>query len=418
MATKIIMPKLGLTMEEGKLVKWLVEEGSRVSRGQPIAELETDKITTEIEAPAGGLLGPIIAQAGQTVAVTEVIGWIVESADEILEAEAAGPAVAAVPAGGESAAPSVTEAVAIREPEPSHRTPRGRIKASPSARRLAQEAGLDLSSVSGSGPGGRIVRRDVEQALACRDRMAPPVSQLPIQPVSLSPEATSVIPMSGVRAVIAERMSESHRTTARVTLTTEADATELVVLREQLKAETESRGEGTISYSDLLVKIVATALRTHPALNATLVGDQIRLLSEVNVGVAVDSERGLLVPVIRGADRKSIPEIARDSRGLVARARTGASLPDDLSGGTFTITNLGMYGIDAFTPIVRMPECAILGVGRIREKPMVREGAVVIRSMMWLSLTFDHRLVDGAPAARFLQQVKEHIETPRFLPAQ
>jgi pyruvate dehydrogenase E2 component (dihydrolipoamide acetyltransferase) len=412
LATKIILPKLGLTMEEGKLVKWLVEEGSRVSRGQPIAELETDKITTEIEAPADGFLGRLVAQAGQTVAVSEVIGWILESVDEVLEVEAAEPAVEGVPAVAESAASSVTEAAAIREPEPSRRATLGRIKASPGARRLAQEARLDLGSVKGSGPGGRIVRRDVEQALAGRDRMAPPASQVPVQPVSVSAKVTSVIPMSGVRAVIAERMSQSHRTTARVTLTTEADAAELVVLREKLSAEAESRGEGAISYSDLLVKIVATALRSYPAINATLVGNQIRLLSDINVGVAVDSESGLLVPVIRGADRKSILEIARDSRDLIGRARSGASLPDDLCGGTFTITNLGTFGIDAFTPIINLPECAILGVGRIREKPVAREGAVVIRSMVWLSLTFDHRLVDGAPAARFLEYVAGLAERP------
>lgn len=222
--------------------------------------------------------------------------------------------------------------------------------------------------------------------------------------------------MSGVRAVIAERMSLSARTAAHVTLTTEVDATELVRLREQIKEETQKTLGFSISYNDIMVAIVARALREHPNLNATLAGEEIRLLETINVGVAVDTERGLLVPVIKEADRKGIDQIAREFRDLVERGLAGTLLPDDLTGGTFTITNLGMYEIDAFTPIINPPECAILGVGRIVAKPVVLgTEEVVVRRMMYLSLSFDHRIVDGAPAARFLQRIKQLVERPYLL---
>jgi len=221
--------------------------------------------------------------------------------------------------------------------------------------------------------------------------------------------------MSGVRAVIAQRMRESHQTTAPVTLTTEADATAFVELRERLKAGLAAELGFDIGYNDLLIRLVAHALRQFPYMNARLDGERVRHLREVHLALAVDTDRGLLVPVVRNADRKGVAEIAREVRGLAERARTGKALPDELSGSTFTITNLGMHEVDAFTPIINLPEAAILGVGRIKARPAVVEGEMCARQTMWLSLTFDHRLVDGAPAARFLQRIKQLIENPYLL---
>lgn len=377
MAVEVILPKLGMTMTEGTIVRWFKKEGEEVQRGESLFEVETDKAVLEVEAPASGILGKIVVPEGAKVPVAQVVAIIVEPGEPVPEVEVAPPPPAIEPA-----------------PAPE------RVKASPAARRLARELGIDLSTVVGTGPGGRIVRKDVERAAVEREVAKP------------APGVAEVIPLTGVRQLIAERMARSARTVARVTLTTEADATMLVELRQRLREEF---GEEAPSYNDFMVKIVAKALREHPHLNATLSEEGIRILEAVNVGVAVDTERGLLVPVIRDADKKSLMEIVRESRELVEKARAKAISPDELSGGTFTITNLGMYEVDAFTPIVNLPECAVLGIGQIVPKPVVREGRVCVRQMMCLSLSFDHRLVDGGPAARFLQRVKQLVEEPCLL---
>jgi pyruvate dehydrogenase E2 component (dihydrolipoamide acetyltransferase) len=323
-------------------------------------------------------------------------------------------------------------------------------KATPVARRLAEQAGLDLRTVEGTGTAGRITKEDVEAALAkVATVLAPPeiipvvrpaappvvspveplvvspveplvvspVEPLVVSPVEPLPPAVSVtkVPMSGVRGVIARRMAESHQTTAPVTLTTEADATAFVEARERLKSRLAGELGFNIGYNDLLIKLVARALREFAYMNARLAGDTIEQLRDVHVALAVDTDRGLLVPVIRDADRKRLAEVARELREVVERAREGKALPDELTGSTFTITNLGMHEIDAFTPIINLPEAAILGVGRIKPRPAVVDDQIVIRQMMWLSLTFDHRLVDGAPAARFLQRIKQFVEEPYLL---
>ena len=374
MAVQVTMPKLGLTMTEARIVEWLVEEGEAVDKGQPLVKIETDKVVSEVESPTKGIVGRIAAQAGELVPVTGFLAWII--------------------APGE-VAPPVPETASAEPIDRNKGT--SRIKASPLARRMAAEAGLDLTTLVGTGPGGRIVEEDVKQALAGRT-----------QAVSTAGE---VIPLTGVRQVIAKRMAESIRVTARVTLVTEADATELVKLRSDFQKSVNL----SPSYSDLLVMIVARALREHPSLNARLVGDTIQFLSAVSIGLAVDTKRGLLVPVIKDADRKNLAQIVRESQELIKRAREGNSLPEDLDGGTFTLTNLGMYDIDAFTPIINLPQCAILGIGRIVARPVVYEGKIAVRQMMHLSLAFDHRIVDGAPAARFLQRVKQFVENPYML---
>jgi pyruvate dehydrogenase E2 component (dihydrolipoamide acetyltransferase) len=281
------------------------------------------------------------------------------------------------------------------------------------ARRLAEQMGVDLRAVQGSGPRGQITKADVMQAVAA-----------PVAVPAPAVEVAAEVPMSGVRVVVARRMHEGHSVTAPVTLTIEADATEFVALRERLKTILADELGFNLGYNDLLIKLAAHALHKFPYMNArldkdssaiskaTLAAGIIRHLDEVHVALAVDTERGLLVPVIRDADRKGLSEVARELRDVIGRARAGTALPDELSGSTFTITNLGMYEIDAFTPIINLPEAAIMGVGRIKPRPAVVDGEVRIRQTMWLSLTFDHRLVDGAPAARFLQYIKNLIEEP------
>ena len=273
------------------------------------------------------------------------------------------------------------------------------IRVSPVARQAAEELGVNLEELAAQLPGKRIERADVEAAAAA----------------TAAPPADQVIPVSRVRQIIAERMTTSLRTTAPVTLTTEADATELVHLRRQLKNDPAASSQPIPAYNDLLSKLVAQTLTEQPALNARLEGEQLVISGAVHIGLAVDTERGLLVPVLRDVQTKSLRRIAQESAALVEQARAGKLTPDELSGGTFTISNLGVYDIDAFTPIINLPECAILGVGRIVPKQVVVDVSaerVAIRHMMFLSLTFDHRLVDGAPAARFLQRVKQFVEQP------
>jgi pyruvate dehydrogenase E2 component (dihydrolipoamide acetyltransferase) len=292
---------------------------------------------------------------------------------------------------------------------------------------MATAEGVDLRSVPGSGPGGKIVKEDVartlkpaEAAPAAPAAPAPAATPMPATapatPAALpQAEVTERIPLKGVRAIIAERMGASVHTTARVTLLMEVDATEFVNARTRLKERVEKEWGYAPGYNDLLAKIVATALRQYPYMNARLASDAIELMAHVNLGMAVDTERGLLVPVIRSAETKSLRQFGAEFRELVERARKGRSMPDDLSGGTFTITNLGMYEVEGFTPVINTPEAAILGVGRIAPKPAVHKGVIEIRQMMTLSLVFDHRLVDGAPAARFMQAIKQMVEEPYLL---
>jgi pyruvate dehydrogenase E2 component (dihydrolipoamide acetyltransferase) len=454
MATEVILPKLGQTMEEGIIVEWLKQEGDPVQRGEVLFTLESDKATLEVESPGKGFLRKILVPAGEAVPVLAVVGLITRTADEDISGyesrdqgsaigDRVSEAVAAAPSEPETSKPETLQPALgrifssprarklAREREVdlvlvAGTGPNGRIverdvaaylgampKATPVARRLAEQGELDLRTVAGTGPGGRITKEDVEQALAV---VPPAPAVVPAPPVpAAAVESLAEVPMSGVRAVIARHMHESHQVTAPVTLTTEADATDLVAVRERLKASLADELGFNLGYNDLLVKMAARALGRYPYMNARLDGEIICHLGAVHVALAVDTERGLLVLVIRDADRKGLTEIAREMRELVERARVGKALPDELSGSTFTITNLGMHEVDAFTPIINLPEAAILGVGRIKARPSVVDGKICVRQMMWLSLTFDHRLVDGAPAARFLQYVKQLVEEPYLL---
>ena len=423
MATRVIMPKLGLTMTEGAVVKWIKSDGERVEKGERIAVVMSKKIAYQVEAPASGILRHAAALK-EVKAVGEAFAHITEPGEAIPELELAPsappPEVATPPPPEEKpfvlASPAarrlarekevnlaqvtgtgpegrVTEADVLRFVEEREKAPP--ILASPMAKRLAKEHGVDLVEVTGTGAGGRVTEKDVLAFVEARK-----------SPPAVAPSPARVIPFIGIRQMIADRMAESLQAMAQVTATAEVDATELVRLREQIKAEF------NLTYTDLVVKAAAKALREHPLLNAALVGDEIQFLEEVHIGVAVALEEGLIVPVVRDADKKSLQEIAQETRRLAEGAREGTLTVDEVTGGTFTVTNLGMYGVEIFTPIINPPEVAILGVGRIVEKPAIHEGQIVKRSLMQLSLTFDHRIVDGAPAGEFLRTVKGLLESP------
>jgi pyruvate dehydrogenase E2 component (dihydrolipoamide acetyltransferase) len=420
------MPKLGLTMTEATLIEWLKGDGDQVAKGEPLFVLESEKSMLEIEAPTSGTLH-ILIPAGETVPVQTPIATLVQAAStRTQEPETAAhpasqitdrnsrltPHVSGPPASPKaralarrlevslvgivgSGARGMIVAADVERAAAGAAT----VKASPVARRLAAQAGVDLSTIAGSGPGGRIMRQDIESATT---------KDLGVQPAAPPPREGQLQPLTGLRAVIADRLSASWRERPHVTLTTEADATNLVSARQQL---TEELGQ-KVAYDALLVALAARALQELPGMNVRLAEGGLQRLSEINIGVALDTERGLLVPVVRDAAAKSLLQIQRALAELAERALAGRSLPDDLSGGTFTITNLGMFDVDAFTPIINPPESAILGVGRIVAKPVAVDRQVVVRDMLTLSLSFDHRLIDGAPAARFLQRVKQLVERP------
>lgn len=382
-------------MEEGTLVEWLKEVGDAVKEGEILFTVESDKALSEVESFDGGILhipegapGP-----GATVAVGTMLGYLLEPGEAApVMAPPSTPTAATSPAGEPAAAPPPTP-----PPATSKSSARAKPAISPRARRLAGELDVDWTQLSGSGRSGRITEGDVRAASSATGTAADPTAT-----VETGAES---IPLSPVRRVIAERMSQSARDNAAVTLTTEIDATQLVELRRRCP-------EPAPGYTDLFVGLAAKALADHPALNASLESDHVVLHGSIDIGIAVDTDAGLLVPVIRNADHKSIEEIRDEAAALVSRARTGQLQSDDLRGGTFTITNLGMHGIDAFTPIINPPQCAVLGIGRIALRPVVVDGQVVARSTVTLSLTFDHRLVDGGPAARFLAALREAVEHP------
>lgn len=462
MITEVILPKLGQTMEEGSVVEWVKKEGDPVQRGDLLFTVESDKAVLDVEATARGFLRKILVPEGQVVPVLTVVALITRSADEDISSYGAPAGTQTAVVGEPETEATVTSSeLAVSDREAGPIRPEGRIVASPRARKTAREQGVELGLVTGTGPHGRIIEQDVLDHLAARPKATPvaaktaealgvdlarvpgtgpggritktdvetaarpsaPTAAEPAEVPARVPEAVPEgrtlqrVPMTGLRGIIAQRMAASDEATARVTLVTEADATRFVEVREQLKAAVTEQWGFAPGYNDLLGVIVARALSEFPYMNARLSddGQAVEHLPYTNLGMAVDTERGLLVPVIRDADQKGLRAFGAEFRSLVDRARVGKSLPDDLSGGTFTITNLGMYDVDAFTPIINLPEAAILGAGRIQPKAVVRGDEIVARQMWTLSLAFDHRLVDGAPAARFLQRIKQLVENPYLL---
>ena len=420
MATEIVVPKLGLTMTEANLAKWNVTSGQKVTTGEVVAVIETDKVSFEIEAPADGLVHPV-AESNTMVAVAEVIGYVAADDAELASLQSAQPSPA--PAGGEKAAASADAAPAAAASEPAvapAREPGERIFASPLARRMAKEHNLDLATIVGTGPNGRIVEADIKRTLEAPSAPAAPAAPVAAVPAAAPAEAGGLltvaeeIPIQGVRKAVFKNMHNSLSTQAQLTITTEVSAAGMLSIRKFLN-ESKGADDAKISYNAIMVKAVACALRKHPGVNASVDGDVIKVWNEVHVGLAMDLGDGLIVPKVRFANTKTIGEISGEIGDLVDKARNKALGPDDMQAGTFTITNLGAWGIDHFTPIVNFPESAILGVGRMVDKPCVVGGEVVIQPRLGLSLSFDHRIIDGAPAAAFLQTLSTMIEEPRLM---
>jgi pyruvate dehydrogenase E2 component (dihydrolipoamide acetyltransferase) len=481
---QIIMPKLGLTMTHGTVTEWLKAPGETVQAEEALCTYETEKVTLELPSPADGVLAEILVAAGETVAAGTAL-CVVATKDDGPSTKDGGRSSVVSPQstvvssqssvdGRQSSAVGGRPSAVGRQPSAVggrvHATPKARslarqlgvdldllagcgpdgrvqaidvsaaavvgaglvparitaIKATPLARRIAAAEGLDLTAIPGSGPDGTITREDVEAASrrssvvsrqsSAVERGAEVRGQGPAVGAQPSAVGETIIPLTTLRRVIGERMSQSATSAPHVTLMTEAEATHLVSARAQLNEELAATQQGgKIAFNTLLVALVARALREHPQLNARLGADGIHLLAQINIALAVDTERGLVTPVLREVDGLSLAAIQRGYDALIARAAAGKSLPEDFEGGTFTLTNLGALDVDGFTPIINPPQAAILGVGRIIEKPVARDGAVVVRPMVTLSFSFDHRIVDGAPAARYLQRVKQLVERPMAL---
>jgi pyruvate dehydrogenase E2 component (dihydrolipoamide acetyltransferase) len=439
MATKMLMPLLGQTMEEGTIIKWFKSEGDRIKAGEPLLEVMTDKVNMEVEAPESGVLRKILAQPDDVIPVKDpicVIGSADEPIDDLLAAkpEPAETAEAAAPEPDRPFEVPVAPAIAAAL----------RVFASPSARRVAGEHGVDVGALAGrgTGPGGRIVEKDVLDYLAAAPKATPLAAKIAaelgvdtagvtgtgiggkvvgedVRMAAASPGQAAgigqIIPFKGMRKAVAQNVALSAQTAVHVTLVAEVDMTECVKLRKSMLPDVESRFGVRISYTDIIVKAVCRAIQDKPIVNSSLEGEQIVVHDRICIGIATAVEGGLVVPVVKDAQAKSIPQISKEIKELVARTRSGQFAAEDFKGGTFTITNLGTYGVDSFTPVITPGQSAILGVCRIVEKPAVVSGAVAVRSMMNLCLSFDHRVMDGAPAAEFLARLREILELPGLM---
>ena len=443
MAVPIHVPKLGMTMKEGLIVEWRAKEGDRIEKKGIVLVIETEKITYEVEAPGSGFLH-ILLDKGNKADVGAVIGMLAGTEEELKQVQDEHP-VGAVAKTAEAPKPAPAQAPPKgRPPEQKPASP-----SSPAARRLAKELGVDLTWVEGTGPGGRIKEADVRRA----HKEGPPLPK--ITPLAMemarqeglditeiqgtgeggkitrkdversmaagikeeTPAPPTSIPFTGMRRAIAENMRSSLQNSAQLTTFVEVDVTEMVRFRDRVREEYKKDDSVRVSYNDIIILAVSRALKRFPIMNSTLSGDEILLYDTVNMGIAVALPEGLIVPVLREADKKGLLEIAREARELAKKTREGRLSVDEVTGGTFTITNVSMFEVDGVTPILKPPETGILGVGRVKEKPAVHDGRIAIRSMMFLSLTIDHQVVDGAPASAFLQTVSRYLEQPYLIMA-
>jgi pyruvate dehydrogenase E2 component (dihydrolipoamide acetyltransferase) len=437
MASQVVMPKMSETMEEGVVVKWLKHEGERVASGDALAEIETDKAVLELEASTPGVLRKILAEEDSKVPVGQLIA-VIASEDEDISSLLAGRAAPLAPtAASLTMVASTSSPAASRIDEPSspasasqHSVTRERIDASPLARRMAEEARIDIAQVRGTGPGGRVVKRDIEAFIAQRRSQPPRQPTSPIAPPAAAveaasapqPKATSVEAggadyteqtLSMIRQTIARRMALSKTTAPHFYMTTEIAMERAIAMRTSLNEL--AADDAKISFNDMMLKAVANALRQFPRLNVSYVDDKLRQHRGVHIGMAVALEEGLITPVIRDCDRKSLGEIAREANELSERARARRLKPEEYTGGTFSLSNLGMYDVDAFGAIINPPEAAILAVGTIKQQPVVVDGQLSVGHRLKATLSCDHRAVDGATAAQFLQIVKRLLEHPLSL---
>ena len=453
MATNVTMPKLGLTMETGKIVEWKAAEGGEVKEGEILLIVETEKITYEVEAPATGLLHIVVA-AEEEVPVAELIGIIAADKAELDSLPTGGaPAAAPAPAAAAPAAPTAVETTAPAAPAPA-RAAGERVKASPLAKKIANDAGIDISLIAGSGPEGRVVKKDVTAYSESNKIRVTPVAKkmaadknIDLSKVNgtgpngkitkediehfmttsktTAPAADKktdtadndrMEKLSGMRKVIARKMLQSCNEAAMAYMVYEIDATAIQTFRQKLLKTAEKKHGIRVTITDFMLKITAEAILQHPVINTRWVeGEGILFQNDINIGMAMAIKAGLVVPVIKQTDKKSIIDIGKDRVDLIDKGRNGKLGPAQMTGGTFTLSAMGMFGTDIFTAIINQPENAILGVGTIKDKPVVVDGQIVIRPMMNLALTYDHRTIDGANAGRFMQTLKQYMEDPMMI---
>lgn len=441
MAINITMPKWGLTMKEGKITRWFKQEGDSVRKREPFFEVETEKITNKVESTASGVVFQIVIAAGATVPVGAVVAVVAEAGEQPARIDSSVPAAQAA-----ATAPSVTSEISAAKPRfvpasPAARRlakelnvdltrvsgsgPEGRVteadvqafhtagppppRITPLAAEMARQAGLDISGLSGTGEGGKITRADVTRALQPIDS---PATQ---PPTEIASAPVRVIPFEGMRQAIAANMHSSLQQTAQLTVFSEVDLTEALRWLEAVRAEYRRDATVRVSLNDIIIMAASRALKRFPMMNSNLVGNEILVLDDVNMGIAVALPEGLIVPVLPRADKKDLLTIARQARALIARAREGTLAVEDVTNGTFTVTNVSMFAVDGFTPILKPPETAILGVGRVKRKPAVVDEQICIRSLAFFSLTFDHQVVDGAPANDFMGTLVRYLENPYLI---
>jgi pyruvate dehydrogenase E2 component (dihydrolipoamide acetyltransferase) len=428
MATKVIMPKLSPTMEEGQISRWLKKEGDKVSMGEPLAEIDTDKATMEMQALANGVLRKIIINEGQSAPLGQLIAVIGEPNEDIASLLSEAPKQEQEqpkqeqekPTEQPAPQPQARAAAASASPAPARpvdngqpKTDSGRMIVSPLAARMAAEAGIDLRSLQGSGPGGRIIKRDIE-AVISQPKPEPgypravPAGQVP----QIGASAYRDEPASEIRKVIARRLVTSLGPVPHFFLTTEIEMDRAAEMRRGINA---LDPDLKISINDVIIKVAAAALIQHPEVNASFQEKFVRYYERADIGVAVAIEDGLITPVVRAADQKSLSQIAAEVRELAERARSRRLKPEEYTGATFSISNLGMFGIDEFTAVINPPEGSILAVGAMSPKPVVRDNEIVIRQMMRVTMSCDHRVIDGATGAKFLQTFKKILENPLYL---
>ena len=443
MTVHVTMPKLGMTMKVGKISKWFKNEGDAVEKGEKLFEVETEKITNKIESTGTGTLFQIVVPSGETVPIATILAVIAEENEhperieglevgEVVEVDCgsskcqkaqAGPKetkrILSTPSARRVAKELGVDLALVPGTGPDGKVKEGDVikfheegppapKITPLAAEMAKQKGLDLSEITGTGENGKITRNDIEIFLAGATEATQETQEEPSGGVK-------VIPFEGMRRAIADNMHASLQNAAQLTTFTEVDVTEMVRFKDLIKVEYKKDDSVKISYNDIIVMATARALMRHPIMNSTLIGEEILLHDSVHLGIAVSLSEGLIVPKLRNADKKNLLQIAREVRELAKKAREGALVMEEVTDGTFTISNVSMLGMDGFTPVLNPPETGILGIGRVIEKPSVFNGEIAIRHMMTLSLTFDHRIVDGAPAMMFLRDLARYLEQPMLI---
>ena len=408
---------MSVAMEYGVILKWLKKEGDPVKTGDPVVEIFGEKNEFELEAPADGVLLKILADVNDEIPISEPIAIIGEPGEKIPDIKPRKLNDSQTPSAPSTTTSETTSKVTAPETTPAQtQTPQipadGRIKASPRAKRKAKELGVDLRFVQGTGPGGRIVEKDVIAASTSGATTVAPAA-VPLDTTD-DRVVAAVETLTPLRKMIARRMTQSAQN-PHITMITEIDMTEVVALRQEINERTERELGIRVSFNDIIVKAVADVLERFPRFNATLAGNELRMFKDINIGVAVATDNGLIVPVVKSANKKSISQIAQETKALGKKAREGTLGPEDLSGGTFTVSNLGPFKVDLFIPVINPPETAILALGQIKKKPVVIGDEIVIRHMMMASCAVDHRVLDGAPAGQFLAALKDTLENPFFL---